>query len=164
MTNNVNQAQPSLVAPGVLLATWFGVGYLPKAPGTWGSAAALPFAWVILSFFGAQGLLVATVFVFGIGIWAANDYVARSGMEDPGPVVIDEVAGQWLVLAVVPLELAWFAIGFALFRLFDVAKPWPVNLMDRHIKGGFGVMLDDIGAGIYAIIAVYALQWAWAVW
>lgn len=161
MTNKVNQARPSLVAPGVLLATWFGAGYLPKAPGTWGSAAALPLAWLILSFYGVQGLIIATVLVFGIGIWAANDYVTRSGMEDPGPVVIDEVAGQWLVLAAVPLELAWFAIGFALFRLFDVMKPWPVNLMDRHIKGGIGVMLDDIGAGIYAVVVVYALQWAW---
>jgi len=164
MTNTANRTRPSLKAPGVLLATWFGVGYLPKAPGTWGSAASLPFAWVIMSLLGTQGLLVATALVFMIGIWAANAYTSRSGVEDPGPVVIDEVVGQWLVVAAVPLDWTWFAIGFALFRLFDVAKPWPVNVMDRSIKGGLGVMVDDIGAGIYAVAAVYGLQQAWAVW
>ncbi len=152
--------RPSLAAPGVLLATWFGAGYLPKAPGTWGSAAALPLAWGIVEVAGLQGLLIATIVVFVTGVWAANDYMARSGVDDPGPVVIDEVAGQWMVLAVVPLDLAWFLVGFALFRLFDVAKPWPVNVMDRNIKGGFGVMLDDIGAGVYAAAAAYGLQQA----
>ncbi len=158
MTTFTGEARPSLTAPGVLLATWFGFGYLPKAPGTWGSAAALPCAWVILLYGGASALLGAAVVVFIIGIWAANDYMARSGVDDPGPVVIDEVAGQWLVLAVVPLDWAWFMAGFALFRLFDVAKPWPVSVMDRKIKGGFGVMIDDVGAAAYAAAAVYGLQ------
>jgi len=157
MTLLQDNKRPSLGAPGVLLATWFGVGYLPKIPGTWGSAAALPFAWGILAYSGVAGLLIAAGVVFALGIWASNDYMARSGVNDPGPVVIDEVAGQWLVLAVVPLDWVWFVVGFVLFRLFDIAKPWPVNVMDRCIKGGFGVMIDDIGAAIYAAASVYGL-------
>lgn len=153
------EARPSITLPGVLLATWFGAGYMPKAPGTWGSALALPFAWGILALSGVPGLLVASLIVFIVGIWASNDYMRRSGKEDPGPVVIDEVVGQWLVLAVAPMEMVWFLAGFALFRLFDIAKPWPVNIMDRRIKGGMGVMLDDVGAGLYAAGTMYGLQW-----
>lgn len=164
MMSNSAVARPSLGFPGVFLATWFGSGYLPKAPGTWGSAAALPFAWVILEFSGVLGLLTGTLAVFLIGIWAANDYSQRSGIHDPGPVVIDEVAGQWLVLggifAFIPFAWHWLAIGFVLFRVFDVLKPWPVSVMDREIKGGLGVMLDDIGAAVYAIGTALALQWA----
>lgn len=160
MTIAEHVSRPSLSVPGVFLATWFGAGYLPKAPGTWGSAAALPFAWGIVAATGIQGLLIATFVVFIIGVWAANDYMARTGAEDPGPVVIDEVAGQWMVLSVVPLDFTWFLIGFALFRLFDVVKPWPVNVMDNNIKGGFGVMADDIGAAVYAAAIAYGLHWA----
>ncbi len=158
MIANADEVRPSLTTPGVLLATWFGVGYLPKVPGTWGSAVAVPMAWVILTLAGLPALLVATAVVFGVGIWAANDYMDRSGVGDPGPVVIDEVAGQWLVLTVVPLDWVWFVIGFALFRLFDIAKPWPINVMDHRIKGGLGVMIDDIGAAIYAAAAAYGLH------
>lgn len=156
----MGEIRPSLTSPGVLLATWFGAGYLPKIPGTWGSAAALPFAWVLLTYGGVPALLIATILVFVVGIWASNDYMARSGGDDPGPVVIDEVAGQWLVLAIAPLEWGWFVAGFALFRLFDILKPWPVNVMDRTIKGGIGVMLDDLGAAVYAMIALYSLEQA----
>ncbi len=157
MVSEVADLRPSIGNPGVLLATWFGAGYMPKAPGTWGSALALPFAWGILTISGVYGLLAASLIVFAIGIWAANDYMGRTGTDDPGPVVIDEVVGQWLVLTVVPMELPWFLVGFALFRLFDIVKPWPVNLMDQRIKGGLGVMLDDVGAGIYAAGAAYGV-------
>lgn len=164
MTENNAQMRPSLRSPGVLLATWFGAGYLPKIPGTWGSAAALPFAWGLLMVGGVPALLIGATVVFMVGIWAAEAYTQQSGIEDPGPVVIDEVAGQWLVLAFVPMEIVWFLVGFALFRVFDVVKPWPVSVMDRDIKGGFGVMADDIGAGLYAVAAVLALQWGLEAW
>lgn len=164
MTADTPSARPPLSSPGILLATWFGAGYLPKVPGTWGSAAALPFAWGLLVAGGVPALLVGAALVFLIGIWAANDYTRQSGIQDPGPVVIDEVAGQWLVLAVVPMDFIWFLIGFALFRVFDVLKPWPVNAMDRNIKGGLGVMLDDIGAALYAVAAALVLQWGLGTW
>ncbi len=83
-----------------------------------------------------------------------------TGAHDPGAVVIDEVAGQWLVLAVVPLEWWWFVLGFAVFRVFDILKPWPISWMDKHIKGGLGVMLDDMAAGIAGAAVLYGAQWA----
>ncbi|MBT4891164.1 MAG: phosphatidylglycerophosphatase A [Rhodospirillales bacterium] len=158
-SSNSSTKVPSLRAPAVLLATWFGAGLSPKAPGTAGSLAALPFAWGILYGYGVEGLLLATLIVFVIGIWAARGYTALSGGEDPGPVVIDEVAGQWLTLCVVPLQWQWFLAGFILFRFFDIIKPWPVGWLDRNIKGATGVMIDDIAAGIYAILVLYAIDY-----
>mgnify|MGYP006420239237 CR=1 FL=1 len=151
-------ANPSLSDPSILLATWFGAGYLPKAPGTWGSLAALPFAWVIAEWSGGVGLAVAVLIVFGVGLWASVGYLRLGGGEDPGPIVIDEVAGQWLTLLVVPPDLILYAIGFLLFRLFDIWKPWPISWADQKIKGGMGIMLDDVIAGVYAGVLLWAGQ------
>ncbi len=84
------------------------------------------------------------------GVWAAGVYIRLSGAPDPRPVVVDEVAGQWLALLPAALDPLHFAIGFLLFRLFDIAKLWPVSWADRSLHGGLGVMLDDILAGAYA--------------
>ncbi|HLI21073.1 MAG TPA: phosphatidylglycerophosphatase A [Stellaceae bacterium] len=137
-----------------LIASWFGSGLLPWAPGTWGSLAALPFAWVILLFGGKLWLLAGAAIVFVIG-WIAADRATRGGSDpDPGWVVIDEVAGQWLTLLLLPLTLAGFAIGFMLFRLFDIWKPWPIRAVERRYGGGFGIMIDDVLAAIYAMLVV----------
>lgn len=146
--------------PAFLLATWFGAGLLPKIPGTWGSAAALPFAWAIAWYGGPWALLAGAVLIFAVGVWAAEIYSRRFGVKDAGPIVIDEVAGQWLTLApFAPDPLTWVT-GFLLFRVFDIVKPWPASWADREVSGGLGVMLDDVFAGIYAAAALYALQWA----
>ena len=150
-----NPTNPSLLKPGVLLATWFGAGYLPKAPGTWGSIAALPFAWLITDYFGPVILLIACTSVFLLGIWAANQYMRLSQSHDPGPVVIDEVVGQWLTLVWVPTELSYYVLGFVLFRLADIFKPWPANWADRKVTGGLGVMLDDVLAAVYSGALTY---------
>ena len=143
---------------GFALATWFGVGNLPAAPGTFGSLAALPFAWLIAAYAGPLALGLAGVAVFCVGWWASNVYVGATGIEDPGPVVIDEVAGQWLTLVVAAPGVWWhWLAGFMLFRLFDIVKPWPVGWADKAIKGGFGVMVDDILAAAYAGGALYGL-------
>src|SRR5690606_12692604 len=93
---------------------------------------------------GIGGLFAAAVVLFLIGWWAAADYVAWSGEEDPSPIVVDEVVGQWLALLLADPERWWtWLLGFLAFRLFDILKPWPVNLADRSVGGGFGVMLDD---------------------
>jgi phosphatidylglycerophosphatase A len=155
--NDGNSTNPSLVKPGILLATWFGAGYLPKAPGTWGSLAALPFAWVISDQVGSVGLVVASIAVFIVGIWASNVYIALSGQQDPGPVVIDEVAGMWMTLALVPPDLTLYAVGFILFRIVDIFKPWPAGWADKSVKGGFGVMLDDVLAALYSTGVLFAL-------
>jgi phosphatidylglycerophosphatase A len=144
--------------PAAWLATWFGSGLLPWAPGTWGSLAALPFAWGLYAWAGPFGLTIAAAVVFVLGVWAADVYAGAAAEGDPGPVVIDEVAGQWLVLVAVDPGLVHYGVGFALFRLADIAKPWPVSWADRSLKGGLGIMLDDVLAAVYAGAALLALD------
>ncbi len=139
--------------PAFLIATWFGSGLLPKIPGTWGSAAALPFAALIVWLGGQWALLAASLIAFAVGIWAADVYGRHAGVKDPGAIVIDEVAGQWLTLVLLPMNPLAYLIGFFYFRLFDILKPWPANWADRDVPGGLGVMLDDMIAGVYAAIA-----------
>lgn len=143
--------------PACLVSTWFGVGLIPIAPGTWGSLAALPFAWVIQSVAGPYALLAASALIFLLGWWAATVYVAHSDASDPQTVVVDEVAGQWLVLAVAPTTFWYYFAGLILFRIFDVAKPWPVRWADRSLKGGLGVMADDVLAGVYGAVFLFVL-------
>lgn len=145
--------------PLTLVVTWFGAGLSPVAPGTAGSLAALPFAFAI-AWFGAPWMLVpAAAVVFLIGWWAADLYCRRAGLKDPGLIVIDEVAAQWLTLSVAPPEVVPYAVGFILFRIFDTLKPWPVSWADRRIGGGFGVMIDDIVAAGYST----ALLWLFVI-
>jgi phosphatidylglycerophosphatase A len=143
--------------PAMLLATWFGVGLIPIAPGTWGSLAALPFAWVIRSIWGTIGLAVGTALVFFAGCWAAETVTKAGGIKDPGAVVIDEVAGQWLALLAAPRDPFAWVLTFVLFRIFDIWKPWPVRWADRDVAGGLGVMLDDLLAAAYAALVLSAL-------
>lgn len=139
-----------------IILSWFGSGYSPKAPGTAGSVAALPFAWVIASAWGATGLIVAGVIAFAIG-WAAVAATPEA-KADPGWVVIDEVAGQWLTLAVVPPGIILYGIGFMLFRGFDIFKPWPIRTLERRIPGALGVMVDDVAAAVYAGLILYFVK------
>ena len=144
--------------PAMLLATWFGAGLLPKMPGTWGSLAALPFAWYIGGAFGATGLLLAAATVFAIGCWASAVVSRAGGVRDPGFIVIDEVAAQWLVLAVAPADLLAYGAGFVLFRIADIVKPFPASWADRAVHGGLGIMLDDVIAALYAGLALLLLM------
>jgi phosphatidylglycerophosphatase A len=143
--------------PAALLATWFGSGFLPIAPGSWGALMALPCAALLAWLGGPLLVLVATAAVFAAGIWAANAYMAAAGIHDPPAIVIDEVAGQWLTLALAPVDPLVYVLGFLLFRVFDVLKPWPANVIDRAMTGGIGVMLDDVVAGIYAGLALWLI-------
>lgn len=136
----------------MLLATWFGAGLLPVMPGTWGSLAALPFAWAIHSLWGAAGLACAIGITFAIGWRVAAEVANASATRDPGAVVIDEVAAQWLVLLALPRDPLAYALAFVVFRIFDIWKPWPVRWADRHVHGGLGIMLDDVFAAGYALL------------
>lgn len=147
-------------SPDALLATWFGIGLIPGAPGTYGSLVAVPLAWVIVHYWGLLGLAIAIVALFLVGTWAAGRYARARGIADPGAIVVDEVVGQWLALVLVPPDIMAYALGFALFRLFDVIKPWPISLLDRRLKGGFGVMADDVLAGAMAAIVLWNI-WIW---
>jgi phosphatidylglycerophosphatase A len=99
-------------------------------------------------------MLVAAAFVFVVGWWAADRIAKASGIGDPGFVVVDEIAAQLLVLAAAPRDWRFYAAAFLLFRLFDIWKPWPVDWLDRTVKGGFGIMLDDVAAALYALALI----------
>lgn len=144
-----------------LLATWFYCGYAPKGPGTAGSLAALVLAWILNRYAGAGPLTFAilAVLLLGPAIWAAGVTARQSGLKDPQIVVIDEVVGQWLALAGAA-RLNWKAwlAAFALFRMFDILKPPPVRQLER-VPGGAGIVLDDVMAGVYAALVMFAAGW-----
>jgi phosphatidylglycerophosphatase A len=143
------------------LATWFGCGLSPVAPGTAGSAAALAIAWWLRTSYGWQGWMfaAAAAAMLAPAIWAAEVTAVSSGKKDPQIVVIDEVLGQWVTLAGAAAfdTVSWIA-AFLLFRAFDIVKPPPVRQLER-LPGGLGIVADDIGAGIYGAVVLYAIEW-----
>ncbi len=162
MPNSTTQIHPPAAKKTLwawTLATFFGAGLLKPGPGTYGSAAAL-ILWITVAQLGHPAHLTlatvtAAVIVTLIGIPAATIVARESGLEDPGHVVIDEVAGQLTALAICPPDWAHAIIAFLLFRLFDILKPPPVGLLER-LPEGTGIMLDDIAAGLYAL-GIFAL-------
>lgn len=147
-----------LADPAVLVATWGGLGLSPVAPGTVGSLGALPILWLTAELsLGAGLVVIAALFVLGVGV---SERIERTrGGHDHGAIVIDEVVGQWLTIALpmhfLPGWLSWaeaLVLGFLLFRLFDIAKPPPIGWLDRRVSGGLGVMVDDVLAGLMAAV------------
>lgn len=156
MSLDAAQRRVLLTHPAGWIASGFGAGLSPFAPGTVGSLVALlPWFWLReLPLAAYIGVVLA---VFLLGVWGSQWLVARLGLEDPGCIVIDEFVGLWLALAFAPRGWIWLAAGFLLFRLFDVLKPWPVSWADRRVGGGFGVMLDDALAGLMAGLVLAAI-------
>lgn len=144
--------------PATLFVTWFGSGLVPKGSGTAGSVAALPFIWLLREFIGADAVLIFSAATFFIGWLATWKYMQGGNSDDPKEIVIDEVSGQALLLYFLPHTILAYAAGFILFRLFDIFKPWPISLADRHIKSAFGVMIDDTLAAIYPVVILSALS------
>jgi len=144
--------------PVCLISTGCGLGMLPWFPGTWASLAALPMAWFIREQAGTAGLAAAAAGLFLIGLWTSRVYTRRTREHDPGAIVVDEIAAMLLVLIMVPLHWSWFGAGFVLFRIADIFKPWPVSWADRSIGGGLGVMVDDIGAALYAMAVLWGIM------
>ena len=142
--------------PATLISTVGGIGYLPVAPGTWASMAALPCAWFIVQLAGFLGLCVAIVIALIAGIWASDHLERVTGNKDPGHIVIDEIVGQWIAVLAIAPDFLLYGAGFVLFRIADIFKPWPVSWAEG-LPGGYGVMMDDILAGVYAGIGVYLL-------
>ncbi len=146
---------PSL--PATLVATALGAGFSPVAPGTAGTAVAVPLAWALARLPGWV-FFAAIAAVTVIGTWAASAFCRATGTHDDQRIVIDEVAGYLLTLAPVGKSWAHLALAFVLFRLFDIWKPPPVRWIDDHVAGGFGVIADDLAAGVYAAIVLFALD------
>jgi len=161
MLLSVEQRRILFSHPAGWIATGFGVGLSPLAPGTAGSLAALPF-WLALRELPAVWCLPVLAIAFLLGVWACGWSARALRIDDPSIAVFDEFVGQWLSLT--PLLLwrggfGWIFAGFILFRFFDVAKPWPVSWANDRVNGGLGVMLDDVLAGAYAALALAALLW-----
>jgi phosphatidylglycerophosphatase A len=147
---------------GLVFLTWFGAGFSFHAPGTIGSLNALPMAAGIAWLAGSRGLLLAALIPFLLGMFYTAQYLKKEpGVTDPQWIVIDEVVGLWIALAAVPLNFFWYIIGFGLFRVADIFKPWPVSWVDRNVDGAFGVMFDDVLAGLYAAGVLLGLQYLW---
>lgn len=144
-----------------VVATGFGSGYAPVAPGTAGSAVGLLLFWP-LSRLGVSWQWAACVVVVVVGTLASTRVARAVGLKDPGIVVVDEVAGQWVTLAGLPLTPATAIAGFLLFRAMDVIKPWPARDLER-LPGGLGIMSDDVAAGLYAHLLVQVGLLVWPV-
>jgi phosphatidylglycerophosphatase A len=147
----------------VFLASFGFVGYFPFAPGTAGSLAALAL-FAFIKWIGTPAVeLSAIVLVFAVGVWAAHATELALGRKDPGIVVIDEVLGMLITLALLPLSLTGIALGFLFFRILDVIKPYPAAQLE-HLHGGLGIMADDAVAGLYAHLALRACVWVVPSW
>lgn len=147
-----------LTSPVHLLAFGFGTGLAPKAPGTVGSLAAFPLFWATLSLGPVvQVGLAAALFVFGI--WLCGESAKRLGVHDHGGIVWDEIVGMYLTLVVAPPTAVGWVVAFALFRFFDIVKPWPIRDLDHRLRGGLGIMLDDLVAALYAASLLGFYRW-----
>jgi phosphatidylglycerophosphatase A len=147
---------PKSRIPALLIATVLGVGYAPFAPGTFGSAAGL-LLWLVLPPSAAvQAVVIVVVFV--VGSWAGTIAETHFDRRDPGQVVIDEVMGMLITLFLNPVHIGWAIVGFFLFRIADIVKPWPANVLER-LPGGLGVMADDGMAAVYSYVALRACIW-----
>jgi phosphatidylglycerophosphatase A len=165
---SAEQRRALLASPAGWLACGFGSGLTPMAQGTFGSLAAL-LPWLLLRELPLWIYLIVLLVGFAIGVWACDVAGRALGVDDHRSLVWDEFIGQWVAL--LPLLLPsllpaggfhWWmlALGFVLFRLFDVWKPWPIRWLDRRVKGGFGVMIDDVIAGVFAgVVLAVVLQW-----
>ncbi|MFN3749973.1 MAG: phosphatidylglycerophosphatase A [Thiobacillus sp.] len=146
--------------PAHLIAFGFGAGLAPRAPGTVGTLLGLPLFWAIIAIAPDRpNQILLLIAAFLIGVWACARAGRALGVPDHGGIVWDEIVAFALVLTFTPAAWGWVAAAFALFRLFDILKPWPIRLADRRLKNGFGVMFDDLLAAGYAIAALKGLQW-----
>ncbi|NNC98775.1 MAG: phosphatidylglycerophosphatase A [Gammaproteobacteria bacterium] len=142
------------------LALGFGSGLLKPAPGTWGTLAAVPIYWLIVHVMALslEQYLLLTVTLFLVGIYLCGKTARDVGVPDHSSIVWDEIVGFLVTMLAVTPSLINLAAGFALFRMFDIVKPWPIGKIDKSVHGGFGIMIDDVIAGLGACLALHLLQ------
>ena len=153
-------AERPLLRMAWVIATWFGCGSVPKAPGTMGTLGAIPL-YLLVARGGRTGVAVAALAVTAIGVWAASEVARDLGKKDPQVIVVDEVAG--MLVTMLPMAgVSWrgILIGFLLFRLFDITKPWPIRKLEA-LPGGWGIMLDDLAAGLFGAMVLLVIQHWW---
>ena len=142
--------------PVHFLSLGFGSGVAPYAPGTFGTLAAVPL-YLLIQPLGLPIYLLITALAFFLGIWLCGETANALGVHDHSGIVWDEIVGYLVTMIAVPLDWKWIVLGFLLFRLFDIVKPWPIGWIDSKLSGGLGIMLDDILAGFFALIALHLL-------
>jgi phosphatidylglycerophosphatase A len=157
MTEN---AKFNLSDPVHFLALGFGSGLIKPAPGTWGTLAAIPLYLLIASLVSTSSYVYVgiTLFSFIIGIYLCGKTASDAGVHDHGSIVWDEIVGFFITMALLPIIWQNVVLGFILFRLFDILKPWPIKLLDKHVHGGFGIMIDDVLAGVFAWVLLFFAQ------
>lgn len=150
-------SKPDWRNPVHLLAAGFGSGLAPRAPGTFGSLAAL-IPWWPLHFLPASIYWLIIAAGFALGIYVCGKTARDLRTHDHGAIVWDEFIGLWIALAWLPTSGVWILCGFLLFRLFDIWKPWPISWCDKNIRGGLGIMLDDVLAGAAALVVLQCMH------
>ena len=150
----------NLKDPWIWLATWGCIGLMRPAPGTWGSLAALPVGILIHVIGGPIALIAAIIVVTYYGWKSAKRFEDQTGTHDSSMIVVDEVAGQWIALLGTALNPALIVLSFLLFRFFDITKIWPANWCDQKLPGAYGVMADDLVAGLYAFLLLLGIHYA----
>ncbi|WP_290648902.1 phosphatidylglycerophosphatase A [Aquisalimonas sp.] len=150
------KGRATLTNPVHFLALGFGTGLAPRAPGTVGTLAGIAL-YVLLLALPLWGYLVATLIVVIAGVWICDRAARDFGVHDHPAIVWDEVAGFLITMIAAPVGILWVITGFVLFRAFDVLKPWPISWLDRRVGGGFGIMADDVLAGVFAAVCLQLL-------
>jgi len=147
-----------------LIGTSLGLGYLPQAPGTFGALGGLLSGWAVLNFTAYPNLILFSLIVFMslLGVYSSNKLIPEWG-DDPSKIVIDEVVGMWIAMLFIPTSYAVLLSAFVLFRFFDIAKPLYIRRLEK-IPGGWGIMLDDVAAGIYANITIQVFYLMYNAW
>jgi phosphatidylglycerophosphatase A len=149
-----------LLHPVDLLALGFGSGLVPKGPGTAGTVVAIP-VYLLMESLPVNFYIALVLALFLAGIPVCAHTAQRMGVHDHPGIVWDEIVGYLVTMTFAPAGWLWIAIGFVLFRLFDILKPWPIKWLDRKVGGGFGIMVDDLLAGIAAAVVLYLLAMLW---
>jgi phosphatidylglycerophosphatase A len=135
------------------MAIGFGSGLAPIAPGTFGTLVAIPL-YIAMAGLPISVYLALVVLTFIVGVWICGRTATALGVHDHPAIVWDEVVGYLITMIAAPPQWYWLLVGFLLFRIFDIVKPWPARYFDRYVKGGFGIMIDDVVAGIYALVVM----------
>ncbi len=148
-----------LANPNHLFAFGFGSGLAKKAPGTFGTLAAIPF-FLLLQNLSWPVYLSWLIVTFALGVLWCDRSSRALGVHDHGGIVWDEFVGFWITMFMAPAGWLWIVIGFVLFRFFDILKPWPINWLDKKVHGGFGIMIDDVLAGIYALLVLQLIAFS----
>ena len=152
------KVEPNWFNPIHLLALGFGSGAAPKAPGTCGTLVAVLIYWP-LSQLSPEHYLLMLLVTSVMGIYICGQTAKDLGVHDHGSIVWDEFVGFWITMFAAPVGWVWVVVGFVLFRFFDIIKPWPISWIDKRITGGFGIMLDDVIAGVMAAVVLQGIAW-----